>query len=119
MSHSAEISVSRIKGTTAYLVRFGAKRLADNYSATKIQTHLSKMIDQSSKAQFVLDMSNVEFMSSSVLGALVSLQKQADRKGGYVRMAAASGALLKMIKVTNMDKVMALFPSAAAAVKAA
>jgi anti-sigma B factor antagonist len=65
--------------------------------------------------RFVLDMSKVNFMDSSGLGAIVGILKLAGREGS-VPIAGLQPAVATLFKVTRMDKVFKIFPTEADAV---
>ena len=117
MSHETELVVHRIKGSKVYLIRFTCNQISDQYIATKIRSQISDMIDKSRTAKFVLDLSTVTFMSSSAIGTLTAVSRKAREKGGYVRLAALNTEVMNIFKVTKLDKVLSIFPTAAAAAK--
>lgn len=59
----------------------------------------------------VLDLSEVEFVDSSGLGAIVSALKLLGRKGDLV-IAGAREPVQALFKLTRMDKVFRMFPTA-------
>lgn len=65
----------------------------------------------------VLDLSAVDFVDSSALGAIVSGLKALGRSGDLV-IAGAKPPVTALFALTRMDKVFRMFPSAAAAVTA-
>lgn len=68
------------------------------------------------KSNLVVDLSEVRFMDSSGLGALVAgLKKQAS--GGTFTLAAAQPAVKDLFDLTSMDKLFTLHGSVAEAVK--
>ena len=62
----------------------------------------------------VLDLKDVEFVDSSGLGAIVSGLKLLGHKGDLV-ISGARDNVVALFKLTRMDKVFRLFPSAAEA----
>lgn len=64
--------------------------------------------------RLLLDLTGVDFLDSSGLGALVSILKAL---GGQGTMAVfgAKGAVLSLFKLTRMDKVFAIHPDRAEA----
>lgn len=65
----------------------------------------------------VLDLSAVTFIDSSGLGALISvLNKLGD--GGDLVLCGITGAVASMFKLTRMDKVFRIFPTADDAIRA-
>lgn len=65
----------------------------------------------------VLDLSGVEFVDSSGLGAIVSSLKVLGRKGDIV-IAGVGSSVLQMFSLTRMDKVFKMFPSQEEALQA-
>lgn len=58
----------------------------------------------------VMAMGNVEFVDSSGLGCLISLFKRLP-PGGAMRLAEASPAVEKLLKLTRLDRVLPSFGS--------
>jgi anti-sigma B factor antagonist len=65
----------------------------------------------------VLDLSNVTFMDSSGLGALLGGHRRARLLGGEVRLAAPSERVLEILRLTNLDRVFPLYLTVGAAVE--
>ena len=64
---------------------------------------------QAGERRLVLDLSQVEFLDSSGLGALVSILKSLGSQGAMA-VCGAQGAVLSLFKLTRMDKVFAIYP---------
>jgi len=65
---------------------------------------------KSGKQIVVLDLSEVTFIDSSGLGALIgSLKAMGD--GGELALCSASDGVISMLKLTRMDKVFRVFAS--------
>ena len=65
-----------------------------------------------------LDMSEVGFVSSVGLGALLRLVSRMRSSGGTLALVAASDAVTEMLRVTRLDKVLPVGPPAADAPRA-
>jgi anti-sigma B factor antagonist len=70
-------------------------------------------------SQLVVDLTDVEFMDSSGLGALVSGLKSARHAGGDLRIASATDQVRMVLKLTNLDRVLTMHDSVAEALSAA
>ena len=57
--------------------------------------------------QLILDISQLSFMDSSSLGAMVAVLKQVGGTGKMV-ILGASGAVLELFKLTRMDRIFTL-----------
>lgn len=64
--------------------------------------------------RIVLDLQHVTFMDSSALGSLIGAMKKM-RPVGVMAIAGATGPVLQLMKLTRMDKVFWMFPTADAA----
>jgi anti-sigma B factor antagonist len=65
--------------------------------------------------RIVVDLSAIDFMDSSGLGALVGCLKSARQAGGDLRIAAPSTQVSMVLRLSNLDRVLASFDSAEAA----
>jgi len=63
-------------------------------------------------ARLVVDLSDVAFLDSSGLGALVACLKSARQAGGDLRIAAPSKQVMMVLQLSNLDRVLARFDTA-------
>ncbi len=77
-----------------------------------------KMVDwiNSGHRRIVLDLSMVDFVDSSGLGAIVSCLKTLG-EGGDLAISGIKDAVLSLFKLTRMNRVFQIYPSSEAAVK--
>ncbi|MGZ0148188.1 STAS domain-containing protein [Kribbella sp. WER1] len=66
----------------------------------------------------VLDLSGIEFMDSSGLGVLVGAHKSAAAQGGALLLAAPGPRVHRILKITKLHKVFAVYDTPAAAAEA-
>ena len=74
--------------------------------APQFITQMEQLIDKGNN-QLVLDVSKVDFMDSSSLGALVGVLKRLGSDGKMV-VVGASGIVLELFRLTRMDKIFTL-----------
>lgn len=67
------------------------------------------------RPRIAVDLSGVEFLDSSGLGALIGGLKTARQAGGDLRIAAPTEQVALVLKLTNMGRVLATHENAAAA----
>ncbi|HEX8630136.1 MAG TPA: STAS domain-containing protein, partial [Catenuloplanes sp.] len=68
--------------------------------------------------RLLLDLGAVGFCDSTGLGALVRLHRRTEASGGWLRLAGPGPDLRRMLAVTNLDRLLAVYatvPDAAAA----
>jgi len=68
------------------------------------------------KETFVIfDLTHVTHIDSSAIGSIVRCFSRLKSSGGYLRLAGCSGMIASSIKLTQLHKVLELYPTAAAA----
>lgn len=68
------------------------------------------------RRRVVLDLEAVEYVDSMGVGTLAMVCAVAQRAGGELRLSAATGKVLKVLKLTRVDTVLPMYPTAAEAV---
>ncbi|WP_066015877.1 STAS domain-containing protein [Endozoicomonas atrinae] len=80
-----------------------------------LRVYLFDQIDNGSDSM-VIDLSQVRFMDSSGLGALVAaLKKMAG--SGSMKLAGAQPAVMDLFSLTSMDKLFTILPTVTEAIK--
>lgn len=87
-------------GTT--VVQMEGSRL-DASVAASVKSEMKEIIDRGER-HIILDFATVQFMDSSGLGALVGCLKMMG-PGGQMEIVNASSTVLKVLKLTRMNKV--------------
>ncbi len=86
----------------------------DSLQAGRVRERLREVID-GGQPELVIDASNVAFIDSTGLSALIGGLRQARQSGGNLRLAAPSQAVSLVLQVTALDRVMRPYPSVEAA----
>jgi anti-sigma B factor antagonist len=63
----------------------------------------------------IVDLSNVTFLDSTGLGALIGAHKRAQENGGQVRLVAGEGQILRLLRITGLLEVFRVYADVAAA----
>lgn len=74
---------------------------------TLINTHIA-----AGNNRISIDLTNVDFIDSSGLGALINALKVARQAGGDLRIAAPSEQVKLILGLTNLDRVLKIYPDA-------
>ena len=82
----------------------------DVYTAPALRQHLFTLVGQRHQL-VVVDLTEVDFMDSGGLSALVGGLKRARQRGGAVRVVATRDELAQLFHVTGVYKVLPLFDS--------
>jgi anti-sigma B factor antagonist len=66
-------------------------------------------------SQLVIDLSGVSFCDASGLAVLINIAHRAELLGGFLRLAAVSPQVARVLNITGLDRHLASFPTASAA----
>lgn len=84
----------------------------DMYSSPPVRDRVIGLIHEGSN-QIALDLTKVDFMDSSSLGALVTCLKRARERDGRLVLVGVSGSPMKVLKLTGLDRVFEITGSTA------
>ena len=82
----------------------------DVYTAPRLKESLVEAIEGGC-AFVIIDMGNVAFIDSSGLGVLVGALRRAKERSGAVRLVCTRDNILKIFRITGLDKVFPIFSS--------
>lgn len=89
----------------------------DALTALELKQAIGEWVD-AGQAQLIIDLSRVPFIDSSGLAALVSGLKATRQVGGTLKLAGLSEQASTVFRLTQLDRIFALYPDTAAAVAA-
>ncbi|MDJ0795966.1 MAG: STAS domain-containing protein [Calothrix sp. MO_167.B12] len=89
--------------------------LLDAFSEQALRKTLGGKIDEGPK-NIILDLSGIDFVDSSGLGALVQLAKKAQTAGGTLQIVS-NARVTQTVKLVRLEKFLALQPSVDVAVE--
>jgi len=76
---------------------------------TEFEAYLKKRIDEENVKKMALDLSNVVFVDSSFLGALVKGLKRISNKKGDIKVIGLQPPVRAMFELTRLYKVFEIF----------
>lgn len=79
----------------------------DAQSAPELRSYIVNIINNGSE-NIIIDLSNISFMDSSALGAIVSIMKVLGGNGKLI-LVGVHGIVLDLFKLTRMDNVLNLY----------
>jgi len=86
----------------------------DVYTAPRLKAELVSAIE-SGCVNVIVDLEDVGFIDSSGLGVLVSALRRARERDGAVRIVCTRDNILKIFRITGLDKVFPIFSDASEA----
>jgi anti-sigma B factor antagonist len=89
----------------------------DVYTAPQLRERLIELVE-GGQAHIVVDMEQVEFLDSTGLGVLVGGLKRVRAHDGSLALVCAQERILKIFRITGLEKVFGIFPTVEEAVAA-
>ncbi len=107
----------KIKDTDKFVVVYLAGRI-DVHLASEIESELNELIEKNSSKSFLLNLADVEYMSSSGLRVFVSLMRSLKESGRNLRLSNLSVAVHKIFEVVELMDMFEIFKTEDEALKA-
>lgn len=79
--------------------------------APQLRAEVSDLV-AAGRTRLVVDLAKVDFIDSSGLGALIGALKATRVAGGDLRIAAAGEQVRQVLRLTNLDRVLHVYPDA-------
>jgi anti-sigma B factor antagonist len=93
---------------------FGLGGTLDIATSPTLRAALLEAADRANH-EIVVDLTQLEFLDSTGLGALIGAHKRAAEHGGSVRLVAHEGQILRLLRITGLLDVFSVYPSVEAA----
>lgn len=100
---ASNIVVSQAEGVTTVSLRMSS--ILDGSVIEEIGRTLFDLVENRAADRLAVDFQPVSFLSSSMLGVLVSLQKKATLAGGRVVLCGLRPSLMKIFTITRLEKI--------------
>jgi anti-sigma B factor antagonist len=82
----------------------------DSATAPELEGKLRELVD-AEKTQIVLDLKNVEYMSSAGLRAMVSTLKAVKRANGDLRISSPSPRVEEVLRLAGLTSIFSIHPT--------
>jgi len=83
-------------------------RIIGGPDATLLNNRLHELVDGGHR-QFVVDLSQIEWMNSSGLGILINAHSMINQAGGKFKIAAASEKIMNLFTITKLVSKFSLY----------
>lgn len=108
-----DVSVSRSSTGDVPVVAVSGE--VDVYSAPALKESLAELL-RAGDSSLVVDLTEVEFLDSTGLGALVEARAASNEAGGSLPLVCSQERILKLFTITGLEVVFAIHPSVGEAV---
>jgi len=93
------------------VVHFTDAKVIDQRNINQIGSELMKMVESAGVRRMLINMGNVRYLSSAVLGKLISLHKALKQAKGEMKLCAIAPAIFEVFEITRLDKVFDIYDS--------
>ena len=98
-----KISVEYTENATVATLMY--KRILDESEIEALENTVIPLIEQAGRINLVVDFSNVEFLSSAVLGLLIRISKKVYESSGQLKLCGINSQILKVFKIKRLERV--------------
>jgi anti-anti-sigma factor len=98
-------SLETRKEEDVLVVVFNKAKILDETTIEQIGADLNKCIEQAADGKIVLNFSGVSFMSSAMIGKLVSFNNRCKTSNIKLRLCGISDNVMEVFKITRLNKV--------------
>ncbi len=97
------IEVNEVGDVT--VVRFRDRKLIEDIRIQELGQELFGLVDDQKRDQILLNFSQVEFLSSSALGKLITLDKKTKANGGAMKLSNIRPEIFEVFAITKLDRL--------------
>ena len=116
MATDALYATKRVNGIL--VVIFRQSQMLNAVIIEQVSAGLKEVVEKAAEEKFVVDFSQVNYLSSSALGMLIGLQRRVMQKKGQIRLSGIKPEIMEVFRITKLDTVFDIYKDAAAAVEA-
>ncbi len=104
-----QVLISVEKTTTdIYILKLLTAKILDELQIKEMEGKILSLIDSGSR-KLILDFSNVEYLSSSVLGMLITIKKRLDEINGQIKLCCIKSQIFEVFRLTGLDKLFEIY----------
>jgi len=93
------------------IVHFTEAKVVDQQGINLIGAELTKMAESSGVSKMLINMENVRYLSSAMLGKLIALHKTLRTNKATLKLCSIGPAIFEVFEITRLDKVFDIYKS--------
>ncbi|HNQ23303.1 MAG TPA: STAS domain-containing protein [Phycisphaerae bacterium] len=101
------ITVTEVGNAT--VVNFEDRKILEELSISRIGEELAALVSSHVKINLLLSFKNVEHLSSSALGMLITLNTQVKERQGVLKLSDISPQIFEVFKITRLNKLFSIY----------
>ncbi len=112
---SSLIMANKIGDVT--VVSFLTSQVLDEMNVQQLGDELNGLLSKEYATKLVINFAKIKFLSSAVLGKLISLNKKVTAEKGRMAFCGINPDIMQVFKITRLDKLIPIFDEEDDAVK--
>ncbi|MEE2639218.1 MAG: STAS domain-containing protein [Planctomycetota bacterium] len=97
---------------------FEEAKMLDEAVINEVADELNALVDQNEGGKLLLDFGTISFMSSSMIGKVVFLEKACKKKNVTMKICSINPSVMEVFNLMNLGKVLDLYDDGEAAIAA-
>jgi anti-sigma B factor antagonist len=93
------------EGGDVTVVRFRDRRIANPFEIEQVGQELYRLLEKGKHQRLVLDFSNVDFLSSALIGKLISLNAKVRAGNGSVKLCSIHPEVFETFHICRLDRI--------------
>lgn len=98
------------------IVSFLDVAFLDETSIKELGDELEGVVNKKPGIHLVINFSNIDYLSSAVLGRLAKIHKLVKKNGGLLKLCSIKNNILQVFKITKLDKIFEIHPDQSKAI---
>jgi anti-sigma B factor antagonist len=115
-AHVSRLVTREEQGVT--VVHFADTKVIDQRNINEIGAELMEMVESKGVRKMLINMENVHYLSSAVLGKLISVHKALRMDGGVLKLSNIAPPIYEVFEITRLNRVFDIFETEAEALEA-
>lgn len=114
-SAASRLRVAETNGVTT--IEFIDRNILDEANIKQIGDEITQIIDAQVQPKILISFENVDHLSSSALGTLITINNKIRSKDGQLRLADIDDQILQIFVITKLNKLFQIYDSTEAALE--
>jgi len=85
------------------VVRFADRRILDDVNIQEIGQELYQLVEEEHRDRVLLNLCDVDFLASSALGKLITLQRKIKARGGTLKLSNVRPEIYEVFAITKLN----------------
>ena len=98
------------------IVRFETAQVLEEMNVQQLGDELRELVEKHYLVKLIINFERVKFLSSAVLGKLISLNKRVANEKGRLGLCNINDDVRQVFKITRLDKIIPIFETEGQAV---